>query len=103
MGEVSQELGSMSAMIPIIVTSASGTPVRTESTTVKQIRWIGATDAGDECIIKDPDDNILWDSVAAGASYVEADTLDREWPEGFKVTTLDSGVLRIYTERGKSA
>jgi len=90
-------------MIPIIVTLESSTPVRTESTTVKQIRWIGAEAAGDECIIEDLDGNILWDSVAAGESYVEADTLDREWPGGFKVTTLDSGVLRIYTERGKSA
>lgn len=89
-------------MIAIIITAASGTLVRSEPLTVRQIRWVGATTAGHSVVIQDPSDNILWDSVAAGANYVEADSLNREWAAGFKVTTLDSGVLRVYVERGKA-
>lgn len=91
----------MAVMIPIIVTSPSASPVRTESITVLQIRWVGATLAGHSCVIQDLDGNLLWDSKAGGGNYVEADTVIREWLHGFKVTTLDSGALRIYAERGK--
>lgn len=89
-------------MIPIIVAAPSNDLVRVEPLTIKQVRWIGATTAGHQCVIQDANDNILWDSEAAGANYVEADSLDREWRDGFKVTTLDSGALRIYVARGKT-
>ena len=90
-------------MVPFKITSAGVGMVRTEELTVPQIRWVGATSAGHQCIIQDKNDNILWHSVAAGSNYVESDTVRREWKGGFKVPTMDSGILYIYAVVGKDA
>lgn len=90
-------------MVPFVVTSASPSLVRTEELTVTQIRWVKATSAGDECIVKDKNANVLWHSVAAGSNYVESDTVRREWKGGFAVTTLGSGTLYVYAIVGKDA
>lgn len=88
-------------MIRIPMTFSAAGPGRTESVTVREIRWVGASSAGDRCEIHDPQGNLLWDSVAAGDNYVEADHEPRDWRTGFVITTLESGALRIYVEQGK--
>lgn len=67
---------------------------------IKNIRWVGGTTAGHQCIIRDAGGETYWESVASGPNYVESDLEDRLWQEDFAVTTLASGTLYIYLEAG---
>jgi len=71
--------------------------------TIISIKWVGAVTPGDQCIIDDPDNNILWHSVAYKENYEEVDMVGDEWPSGFDVDTLDSGALYVNVVRGKYA
>ena len=83
---------------------ASGNPWRldeagvisTERHKIVGIRWVGATTAGHVCVLKDASGKYIWESVAAGANYVEADTIhvQREY-KGITLVTLESGVLYV--------
>ena len=90
-------------MIPFVVNAASPNMVRTEVLSILEIRWVGASAAGDEVIIKDSLDHVLWHSVACGEFNLECSDLRREWKNGFKVPTLDSGVLYVLAVVGKDA
>lgn len=84
----------------IIDTAGAGTIIETPIN-VKKIRWVGATTAGHSCIVKDKNDNIFWESVAAGANYVEETDFTTYYTQssvlqGLRVTTLGSGRLYIY-------
>jgi len=79
-----------------IIDTASPLMVTTERIKVKGIRWVyeGAT-AGDNCVVQDADGNVLWETVAAGVNYSEAELLEDWWETGFKVPTLAGGRLII--------
>ncbi len=63
---------------------------------VKDVRWVGATTAAHQAIIRDPVTNTnLWEGVATGANNTESQMLETWWRNGFEVPTLDSGTLYI--------
>jgi len=63
---------------------------------VKSVRWVGATTAGHQAIIRDPVTNTtLWSGVATGANNSEAEFIESWWRNGFEVPTLSSGILYI--------
>ena len=86
-------------MKPIIVSAASADKQDNGDTFISHIRWVGATTAAHEAIIKDGNGDVFWRSVANAANYVESDHLERTALEGFSVPTLGSGTLYIYTGR----
>jgi len=67
---------------------------------IKGIRWVGATTAGHACVITREDGLVYWESLASGANYVESDTIERQWQQNFKLTTLGSGRVYIYLYAG---
>lgn len=71
---------------------AAGTRLR-----IKGIRWVGATTAGHTAVVQTAAGAPIWNSVASGANYVEADILENihaHW-DGLTVPTLASGILWI--------
>ena len=67
---------------------------------VQGIRWVGATTATHQLIVTDSDNNVLWESIASGANYVESDLmLNRTWHGGFKLPTIGSGKLYIMLQQ----
>jgi multidrug efflux pump subunit AcrA (membrane-fusion protein) len=84
---------------PLIVTAASATLIYPNLIHIKGIRWVSAgAVAGHQVIIVDAAGRVVWESVASGSNYVEADATVRAW-YGFAVTTLTSGTL--YLEIGR--
>ena len=66
-----------------------------------RLRWVGATTAGHALRVVDSDSNIIWASLASGANYVEEvvideDAVPRGRKPGFRVATMQSGVLYVY-------
>lgn len=59
------------------------------------VRWVGTstTAAGDAVEIRDGRGNTVWQTVATGAYYVEADTPAIRHFMGMVVATLNSGTL----------
>lgn len=78
-----------------IIDTAAAALVTTDSVKVKSVRWEGGTTAGHQAIIKNASGEVLWQSRASGAQYVESELIERWWNGGFAVTTLQSGVLYI--------
>ena len=62
---------------------------------VKGLRWVGASNAGDSCIIKDTNGCIVWESVANGANFIESDAPSFTI-NGFVLDTISTG--RLYVE-----
>lgn len=82
-----------------VVDTASATLVEATSMRIQTIRWIGATTAGHEAIIKNGRGKIVWASVANAANFLdESHGLDFRTQDGFAVTTLGSGLLYIYLD-----
>lgn len=71
----------------------------TERVRVIGFRWVAGTTAGHTCIVTDAAGVVIWESVAAGADYVESDMFPvaRMYP-GLAVSALDSG--RLYVSFG---
>jgi hypothetical protein len=67
----------------------------TEEILVDTVRWVavGAT-IGDECILKDPDGNIVFHSVATAANFVDSFHLNRTVK--LVADTLDAGTVYLY-------
>ena len=59
------------------------------------IRWVGATTAGHSCILKDTAGNVLFESEADGANFIDVHSLPLV-VDGIDVDTMDSGTLYIY-------
>lgn len=64
----------------------------------QEFRWVDATTADHNCILKDGNGIIIWDSECDGADFVDS----LVWPidgspiRGLDVDTLDSGLLYLY-------
>ena len=82
-----------------VIDTADSTGILDVKAKVKKVRWVGATTAGHQAIIKDSGNNeTIWESVASGANFIDSDLIESWWPRGFTVPTLDSGTLYIYLE-----
>lgn len=73
--------------------------ISTDRLRILGFRWVAGATAGDQCIVTDAAGNVIWESVAAGADYVESDMFPAaRMYKGLTVTTLDSG--RLYVSLG---
>lgn len=62
---------------------------------VSYMRWLNATSANHELIVKDSSGNAIWKSVADGANFLDIHPLFRS-VNGINVDTMDSGSLMVY-------
>ena len=84
---------------PFILDTVSASAMHyTDPIRVKNVRWASATTAGHGCIIVDSNGDVLWQSVASGANYVESDIIERWWQKGFRLSGLGSGTVYIAYE-----
>ena len=68
---------------------------------VSSIRWEAGTSgaAGDHCTFKDPlTGNIIWDSIATGADWLDLDNAKRHWQNGFILCALAHGTVYLILE-----
>lgn len=82
---------------PWLVTVAAA--LTTDRVRLLGFRWVAAATAGDTCIVTDAAGIVIWESVAAGADYVESDMFPvARIYKGLTVSALDSG--RLYVSFG---
>lgn len=85
---------------PIVVTTASATPIMKGQAFVTLFRYVGATTtaAGDECKVTDVAGNVIFDTIAPGAEWVDGQSISKEQMAffGLVVPTLTSGTLYIH-------
>ena len=62
---------------------------------IKYIRWNGGTTAGDTVVVNDTAGDLIWESVADGAYFLDLHPLF-QWRNGIVITTLDSGYVLVY-------
>ncbi len=82
------------------ITTSGSTVYFSTGCNVISIRVVGMTTAGHQVEIVDPSNLHLWGTESAGPSYCEESILTRQWPNGFKVTTLDSGYVDVEANEG---
>lgn len=82
---------------PYIIDTASASVIFAGLVMACTFRWIGATTAGHQCVVKDGTGRVVYAAIANAANFV-----DEGWCEvnfrGLIVDTLGSGTLYIYTE-----
>jgi hypothetical protein len=86
---------------PLVIDTAGGSPITTQQLRIRKLRWVGGSAAGHQAIVQDQFGNVFWESIAAGANYVEetdfsTDLTQRTVVSGLTVPTLGSGKLYIY-------
>jgi hypothetical protein len=79
-----------------------GTPgndmIQSSMLKVKSVRWVAPSAIpGAQVIIRDVNDNILWEAFANGP-HEEVELIENWWMRGFKVPTLTHGALYITLE-----
>ena len=84
---------------PLIIDTASATVVTLNRLPIGWIRWVAAgAAAGNGVTLKTAGGRVLWESVATGANYVEAEHWNPDAPlvaDGLACTTLAAGTLYI--------
>ena len=89
---------------PWVVDTAAAGSLTADRMRVRSFRWAGATTAGHKVIVKDDAGDVMWESFAPGANFIEAESfgggrgIDSGGGKdcgGIAVTTLDSGKLYI--------
>lgn len=78
-------------------TASTTVKIRNENVYVKSIMWSQPTTAGHKVIIKNAnDDAVIWELSATAANVDEPGVpIEAWWQDGFRVTTLDSGIVII--------
>ena len=62
----------------------------------KHVRWVARTaNAGARCVVTDSNDKTIWEDSANGANYEKSELIEAWWNQGFKVPTLDDGILYV--------
>lgn len=82
---------------PYIIDTAGATTIISTRVWVTGIRWVGATTAGHQAVIQDANGRVLWEAIAGTTNWDEESFIPMVWRDGFKVSTLTSGKLYIYT------
>ena len=62
---------------------------------IGMIRWINGAAADDECEITDIAGNVLFNSIADGANFIDLHPLYK-WVDGVILSKRDSGTVFIY-------
>jgi len=87
---------------PWVIDTASGTLITAEDVYLDAIRWVGATTAGHQCVIQDGNSNVIFESLANGANFIDERSFGAEYTgprrviAGIKVTTLGSGKVYLH-------
>ncbi len=79
----------------VLKMTASGDAV-TEIYILDSLRWIGATAAGHRCSVTDTSGNVLFESEADGANFLDGWVFAHLWANGVTVATMQSGALNMY-------
>ena len=80
------------------IDTAGGTLIHAGPFYVKHIRWVARTaGASDRVVVQDSNNKIIWEDSANGFNYDKGEPLEAWWNQGFKVPTLDNGVLYVTT------
>lgn len=66
-----------------------------DSIRFKSVRWVGGTVAGHIAEIQDSNSITIWRSVASGPNHIDSDLIENIFWDGYKVITLQSGILYI--------
>jgi len=64
---------------------------------VTMLRWVNATAADQELSVTDTTGNVLWESVADGANFIDAHPLFK-MVDGIIVATMGSGTFYAYID-----
>ena len=78
-----------------ILKSTTALDAQTGMLHVGYIRWINGAAADDECEVTDTAGNVLFNSIADGANFIDLHPLFK-WVNGVIISTLDSGTVFIY-------
>lgn len=78
--------------------NGGGGVVTTNRYFIRKIRWVGGTTAGHAVTIKNKDDQVIWNSVAVAANFVDDSDLWGTRLDGLKITGPGSGFVYIYYE-----
>ncbi len=62
---------------------------------VTYIRWIGATTAGHSLVVNDADGDMVWESEADGANFIDVHPIF-DIIDGITVATMQSGDFYIW-------
>ena len=87
---------------PWVVDTASATLLTTEDVYLEALRWVGATVDGHQVLVKDGSGNIIFESLANGANFIDERSFGAEYSGprrvvgGIAVSTLASGKLYIH-------
>ena len=88
---------------PWVVDTASATAISTEWVYIRSIQWIGGAVSGDEAVVADQNDRVIWRRLAQGANQDFETVWDNRMggqADGLQVPTLTSGTIYITFARG---
>ena len=75
--------------------TASGDAV-TDIYVLGSCRWIGATTAGHRCQMTDTAGNVIFESEADGANFIDGWVFESKWANGITMATMQSGAFNLY-------
>lgn len=67
----------------------------TSKVRISWLRWVGATTAGHALSVTDTAGNVIWESEADGANFIDMFPVYKI-VTGVKAATMDSGTLYVY-------
>ena len=82
-------------VINILKMTAAADELLDTTLPIESIRWVGATTAGHSCVVTDGTGNVLFESVADAANFVDAYPIYKA-VQGVIVATLGSGTVYVY-------
>ena len=81
--------------INILKMTAAADELLDATLSVESIRWVGGSTAGHSCIVTDGAGNVLFESVADAANFIDAYPIFKA-VNGIIVSTLGSGTVYVY-------
>lgn len=66
---------------------------------LSSLRWVGATAAGQLCLVTDGSDNVIFAGEADGANFTDGWVFDNKWVNNITIASLNSGSVQIYEAR----
>jgi hypothetical protein len=83
---------------PLIIDTPGPGLITEKRLIILDIRWVGATTAGHQCVITDSQDVVKWVSVADAVNFVDdcnPGGFEGTFWDGLKVPIMGSGVLYL--------
>ena len=81
---------------PWVLDTAGAGVVMSGNIKVGCVRWVGATTAGHQAILRNDAGKIVWEEVAAGSNFSTSECVPLFFEGGLRVTTLGSGKVYLY-------